>query len=441
MKLIKQTILIVLLITITHFTYAVPYGTRKTRKPVKFTGTAEVNYTVINHEPFTQILFIPELTIKKLNMGLGLYLPLEINYDNKIRTIEYNSMQAIYGKLYYLQYGFPNTAPLFAKISAVEDFTLGHGLILQRYSNTIIFPEVRKIGTEIEASVSGIHFKGIVGDISTQSVTGGRVSVNMGEVIKNQNSFISSLKIGITLVSDFNPKKRQLVVITNNYDHKIVLRENSSSALFAFGGDISLTLTPKNSVIELGVYGEFAKLNLAGEGVGYGLFGTLLSKSLGLNFKFQFRHLFNSFTPSYFDAYYTAYRSTKIDSINSQSAKMGWYAEIERSFYKDKLGFVVAYDETFNGAYKPHLYIKLYAHNVPKRVNLTLRYDRFNFQNASDLVKLENLESLFLAEFFYRLTRNIEMGIAYRKGFIREEAPSETLSNLVNITIFTKVLF
>ncbi|MDH4128379.1 MAG: hypothetical protein OEV44_06475, partial [Spirochaetota bacterium] len=368
--------------------YSKPYGLRQTNKPFQFDGSGEINYNIINHEPFIQFLFIPEFTFKKINFGMGFYLPLELSNNNKIRSVEYNSYQGILSKIYYFQYGDLEKSPISFKLSEIEDYTLGHGLIINRYSNNLFFPEIRKLGTQINISASGIHFNGILGDVSTQSVAGGRLSVKLGELAKIQSDILKSLDVGVTSITDFNPKSQDIIRSENNYKHKIIRRRGSDRFLMVFGGDLSLTFL-NNSYFIFGVHGEFAKINISGEGIGYGIQGTILPKILALNYKFQFRHFLNSFSPSYFNSFYDAFRYTKIDSIGSQTAKLGWYLEISRYFYENKLGIVIAYDEIFRGDYNPHLFFKIYAYGIPKRLNFTIRYDRFNLQKLSNFPDVE----------------------------------------------------
>ncbi len=436
-KIFISPLILLLFVTIS---YSKPYGLRKTDKVIQFDGTAEINYMVINHEPFSQLVVIPELTFGKANLGFGLYLPFSLSRDLKPRTVEYNSIQGLLGRIYYIQYAEEGKSPVSVKISTIDDYTLGYGLILQRYSNELFFPEIRKLGLQVSFHRSGVYFRGLIGDLSTQSVSGGRLSFKLGEMASTQAGILSRIELGITLVTDLNPKSRDIIEVNSFVDHRIVRERGSSSSVAIYGADFSLMLL-KSSWLNLSLYGEFAKINLSGEGIGYGVLGSFLPKSLGIKYKFQFRHFFNSFSPSYFNTFYDAFRSSKVDSIGSQRATLGWYAELSRSFYKDKLGISVSYDQIFNGEFNPHLFLKFYTHNLPRRFYFTLRYDRFNFTNAGQLIDVENLDSRLLIELLYGLTRNIEFGFSYRKGFTIEKDLSETRLKLVAITIFTKVFF
>ncbi len=438
--MIKKIVLLCLFILFINSLYAKPYGLRRSKKTVEFDGTVEVNYSVFNHEPFTQFIFIPELTFGKINFGFGFIFPVEFNYDNKFRLVEYNSIQAIIGKIYYIQYGFPEEQAFAFKISKLEDYTLGHGLILHRYNNNLFYPEIRKLGLRASLKISGIDFQVILGDVYTQSVLGGRLAFNFGKALKSNSKILNSFEIGATVVSDINPKRRNIIEANSPTDHTIVLKSESSSAVLEYGFDFSLGLI-HSDYFNFNLYAEFAKITIAGEGFGYGFFGTVLPKSLALNYKFQFRHFFNSFSPSYFNTLYDVYRSSKVDSIKNYKAKLGWYLEVSRFFFQKRMAIIIAYDEIFNGEYNPHLFFKFYVHEVLKRFNFTLRFDRFNLV-WSDIAYIESPDCFLWLEILYGVTKNIEIGFSYRKGFTIEESASvESTGKLVDISLYAKLLF
>ena len=230
-----------------------------------------------------------------------------------------------------------------------------------------------------------------------------------------------------------------MIDIDNHANHIIIQKETSGDSVFEYGLDLSMFII-ENKYAKFGLLTEFAKINIAGEGVGYGILGTLFPESFGLDYKFQLRHLFNSFIPTYFDSYYDAFRSIRAKSVINYPAKMAWYGEFSKYFDK-KMGISLAYDEIFDGYYRPHIYIKFFSYEVLKRFNVTLKYDRFGFEKLKHLSNVENLDSLFHFEMLYGITKHVEVGVSYRKGFIIVEDPDEYLKKLVDIRVHTSVLF
>jgi len=427
-----------LLYSVTEVHARVP-ETRETEKSFDWFATLEFNYSLVGSEPFYQLVLIPEFSVKAIDLGIGFYFPLGIDKHNDIQTIDYNSQHAIYDKLYYLQYGYEKKSPVYVKVSQIEDYSLGYGFLVQRYSNAITYPEIRKLGAQIQVKQSGIEFDGILGDVSSQSVLGGRLSVRVGDLLSSKSSFLNSIVIGGSFVSDIHPKNREMVLVRSFVDREIVRKEESSDSLLMYGGDVSLTFLDK-PFLKAGVYSEFGMMNLAGYGVGYGVFGTIYPALLDLDYRFQFRHLFNSFTPSYFNARYDVMRSSEIDRVGTSNAKLGWFLEISRAFYEKLFVVSVAYDETFSGTHKPHLYIKLSSENKKRRFRFSLQYNRFDFQSLGELFELTHVDSLLLLEISWGVTPNAEFAFAYRKGLIIEQDPLEETRSLSHIIIYTKIM-
>ena len=438
--MIKRTIiLLILILAVTDLFARVP-ETRKTEKSFDWFATLEFNYSLLQNEPFYQLVLIPEFTVKNIDLGFGFYVPLGIDKYNDIQTIDYNSKHSIYDKLYYLQYGYEDKSPVYVKLSQIEEYSLGYGFLVHRYSNAITYPEIRKLGALVKVNYAGIGFEGILGDVSTQSVLGGRLSVSIGELISSNSSFLKSIMIGGSFVSDIHPKNRDVVLVRSYVDREIVHIEEDSESLFMYGGDISLVFLDE-SFLKSGIYSEFGAMNLAGYGVGYGVFGTINPSFVGLDYRFQFRHLVNSFTPAYFNARYDVIRSSKIDRVGKSTATLGWFLEVSKSIHKKLFVISVAYDETFSGTHNPHMYVKISSEHTKRRFRLSIQYNRFDFTGMDKLFKLYALkESLFLVDLSWGVTEYAEFAVSFREGLIREIDPLEETRSLSNIVIYTKIM-
>lgn len=435
----RNLIIIFTFLLLADMSYSKSYGLRESDKDWDFNFTLELNYMAVDHNAYIQLVGIPEITFGKQNIGLGFYFPFSFNRYYEIRQIEYNSTEAFISKLYYFQWGRKDKNPYFIKIAAIEDFTLGQGLLIQRYNNTMTQPEIRKLGVISRVKYKGIQFEGIMGDIFTQSVTGGRISVHLGDLLGTKKGILSTFEIGVSLISDFTPKRLNTVYVSNRYDHKITVNSDSSDSVFGYSVDLSMYFI-RSSIIDFGAHAEFAKLSISGEGIAYGIQAAVSPEIVDLKFKFQMRHLMNSFEASYYNSFYDIYRSYKIDSSPNTSGNTGWYAEMSGLFYKKRLGFTLAYDEVINGSSRPHLYFKYFMQAIPKSLFLTIQYDQYSLGDQG-ILSLENLNSYFLFEALIRFNRYMEFGFSFRKGFIIENSGSELLKNLNTYTIHTKLMF
>ena len=54
---------------------------------------------------------------------------------------------SILRKIYYVRYGRPNDA-VYVKIGALDNVTLGYGLIMDTYRNTLHYPGIKKTGLQ-----------------------------------------------------------------------------------------------------------------------------------------------------------------------------------------------------------------------------------------------------------------------------------------------------
>ncbi|UCB46744.1 MAG: FecR domain-containing protein [Spirochaetota bacterium] len=163
-------------------------------------GTVSIENNVYAHWVFT-----PELTLG--NFGLGLYLPaifapevgiLGFNEWYNHDEWDYLNLQdAIHDtllKFYYIRWGEKGD-PLFIKLGSIDDFTLGHGFIVDSYSNMVYFPQSRTMGLQFDLDTDGFGFETMIADFSRFQLIGGRIYVRpMG------GSF--PFAIGVTTVRD-----------------------------------------------------------------------------------------------------------------------------------------------------------------------------------------------------------------------------------------------
>ena len=148
---------------------------------------------------YNQIALRPELKLGKL--GVGLDVVLYMDDKGKIRRNEWDEFSDYLDKIYYLRWAQQGD-PFFARVGALDNVTLGYGILMSGYSNTTEYPQVRKVGFH-----TGMQFKKLgweafmanVKELTGPGLLGGRVTY---QPLKNL-----PLKIGGTLVADFYPYK------------------------------------------------------------------------------------------------------------------------------------------------------------------------------------------------------------------------------------------
>ena len=121
----------------------------------------------IDNEVYNQIALRPEIPIGNLGIGLDLYF--YINGEGKFykENWDFSSAKAGYrtlmDKIYYLRWGRP-TDPLYIRAGSLLHSTLGHGILVNAYSNAMEYPQIKRVGLDLKANASGIGFEYIQSD-------------------------------------------------------------------------------------------------------------------------------------------------------------------------------------------------------------------------------------------------------------------------------------
>ncbi|MFQ6617520.1 MAG: hypothetical protein ACE5QV_02420, partial [Fidelibacterota bacterium] len=116
-------------------------GERK--NPYISTASGSVGAVVIDGKIYNQVSLRPEIPVGKF--GVALDLVLYIDDRGHIRKEDWDELGDIIDKIFYVRYGKPEE-PIFVRVGALADVSLGYGIIVDRYSNTVEYPAVKRIG-------------------------------------------------------------------------------------------------------------------------------------------------------------------------------------------------------------------------------------------------------------------------------------------------------
>ncbi len=115
----------------------------------EYVSTGSFGAATINGKIYNQISFRPEIRINKLGVGLDLNIYLDEN--GKIFSDNWNftdtdlSFQSLMDKIYYVRWGSKND-DFYFRAGSLESVTLGHGALIDRYSNSVEYPQIKKLG-------------------------------------------------------------------------------------------------------------------------------------------------------------------------------------------------------------------------------------------------------------------------------------------------------
>ena len=152
----------------------------------------------IDGKLWNQIALRPIIPFGKLSVALDLVL--YIDQDGNIYDEGWdfssgeNVKNTIVDKIYYVRYGSRWSKNYF-KVGALNNVTMGYGVLLNNYCNTLLYPQVRKVGMEFKTNVFGVNIFGFTNDFKENM---GLVGLRLSAPIKY------GINSGISWVGDRN---------------------------------------------------------------------------------------------------------------------------------------------------------------------------------------------------------------------------------------------
>ena len=157
----------------------------------------------VDQEQLYRLSLRPDFPMGRLGIGLDLELFVERNGDLGSRGWEAGSstqtFDSILRKIYYVRYGHPNDA-VYVKIGALNDVTLGYGLIMDNYRNTLHYPGIKKTGLQFRiANFAGTNI-GLEGAINNlQDFQEGGALIGLRAL-----GYAAGIEFGLTFVADLD---------------------------------------------------------------------------------------------------------------------------------------------------------------------------------------------------------------------------------------------
>ncbi len=157
----------------------------------------------VDQEQLYRLSLRPDFPLGRLGIGLDLELFVERNGDLGPRGWEAGSSTQVFDsllrKLYYVRYGRPKDA-VYVKIGALDSVTLGYGLIMDNYRNTLHYPGIKKTGLQFRiANLVGTNI-GLEGAINNLQ------DFQEGGALIGLRAFgrAADIELGVTFVADLD---------------------------------------------------------------------------------------------------------------------------------------------------------------------------------------------------------------------------------------------
>lgn len=160
---------------------------------VRWNGT--IGMVIINGQVYQQFGLRPDFPMGKF--GAGLDLTFRFDEEGNFKDNEWDDARDYLEKIYYIRYGIPGD-PFYLRVGALDNVTLGYGLIMRRYANTIQYPEVKRIGAYSEGGTKQLSWQAMLnnlGEVDEPGLMGSRLAYNTG---------FKGITLGATLAHDGN---------------------------------------------------------------------------------------------------------------------------------------------------------------------------------------------------------------------------------------------
>ncbi|MFP4522026.1 MAG: FecR domain-containing protein [Fibrobacterota bacterium] len=331
-------------------------------KSAGMSTSMSVGSVTINGQQWTRLSLRPDIPIGNFGVAFDIELFIDQNsqisdkgwqFDNATEAVE-----SILRKIYYVRYGHPGDK-LYAKVGALDNVTLGYGLIMSGYSNAMQYPEVKMLGLDFELNDIGpLGFGTELMVNNFQDFQKGGALVGLRGKIKPLKTtglpVLSNLETGVSFVTDMNQRatlrdrdgdkcpdlldefpdnKRWCIadtgVIKEKYSQPtkdeitaVAQREDSAyieqtrgfiegeDPISMFGADIGLPVLSKG-ILGLTVYGQYAMTiddstkNDSHGSEGFGITAPGILANIGpLNMSLEYRYFKDEFKAGYFDKAY-----------------------------------------------------------------------------------------------------------------------------------------
>ena len=152
----------------------------------------------IDGKIWNQIALRPVLPFGKLAIAFDIVLYIDQDGNIHDEGWDFSSGEkiknTILDKIYYIRYG-RRQDPYYFRVGALDHVAMGYGILANGYSNSILYPQVRKVGMEARVRAFDLNFFGFTNDFKENlGLAGMRVS---GKVP-------GSLTMGVSFAADRN---------------------------------------------------------------------------------------------------------------------------------------------------------------------------------------------------------------------------------------------
>ncbi len=329
----------------------------------------------------------PEFSFGKLGVGLNVNL-LFNTQTGELRKEDWNKPEAWLQQIRYVRWG-RKFDPLYIRAGTLDAARLGHGSIVNYYSNAASWDN-RKFGGAFDLDLGVFGFESLTSNFARAELVAGRAYVRPLKVMMPV-PILRNLSIGATYAQDFDP------------DGVV----ESKDGVSVYGADVELPLF-KNSTFGLYFYYDWAQIygyshvEDQTRTFGVGQFAGVaadIGSLLGLaefHAKFERRWMGKEFLPAYFDAFYEVQRyqeggGRKTDMLLGVTEETrGWFGEFWGKVLDDRIRLIGMYSFLDNVSESGALHFELDAPDLIPVLAVHGTYDKVGINTIGDVFTLDN---------------------------------------------------
>lgn len=370
------------------------------------------------HRAYQKFSFLPEISFGRF--GAGLDLTFELDGDFRLRDLDgdgkadgWSSVSDYVYKIAYIRYGNPGE-PLYVRAGKYDSYTLGHGLIMGDFSNTLFFPQVRQLGMNYRLDGRIFDFpylgiEGVVDDLLDWDIIGTRLYAKpfagLGDPV------LEGLELGASIVTDLDSQEIYNPAHPDYADQGAPRDNPSSEPVTEIGIDIEVPVIVRQPT-QLTAYADWALILNRGTG---GLVGADFTYRW-FTVTGQLRFLGPQFVATYFGPFYEAERAQKPGVLDaSDTFTLGYLVGTKMNLF-DTVRFRFAFSDNAGGDIGPVISTGLFTvEGALGKLDAGIRYDKKDIQSFSDLT---NGEDTFLELLLgYRISQAARIVLTYQRAY------------------------
>lgn len=445
----------------------------------------------IDNEQWTRLAVGVDVPIWKFGIffDLELFIDNEGRFSNKGWNFKDEPLEAITRKIRYIRFGYEND-PLFIKLGGLSSVTLGYGLVMDRFTNMLHYPDQKLLGLQFylnDLSPIGISLQTVLADFKDFKDDGGVVGARLSvKPLKPANiPILSGITVGGGYVTDINqyaparkwdvqvpksvglynylrslnvPEQEAIDTVRNtglgdpnedNLKYKTELAAQKNEDRFGLiSGDIGIPIV-STKIFGLDIYGQAAIRDDDKQGWGIGAPGVAV-KAGPIWANLEYRRSKGRFEFNHFNTYYLDERLTRnpevytkedlleSNTLNGIFGKLG--ANIAGVIILDgTYQYLISEEKEGEDRYKDQRFEavlslgEVLTQKIPKLERAEFYYDKTNIGNRDDKF-FDKTEFMYYG---YRVGFEIASGATLiwdsRYGFKRDSEGNLKSNNFISV--------